>query len=190
MFRTGSKCSGDLPPSRVSLSPATSSLSIGDKVIVLVGGRGHAGRSWRPSAPSPQVGGGVVAVLNAPLLGHNPSQWPRNPGLLVTAMCLVHCNSIVTFCCNSKCTIVHFCLHLKDQSSTYTIKKSRRSLCSIFWCFPDLSEYPHCSVYPHCLVCIRRVKSCAGACALKLHRGVLVTGTNSRQSTPSFMGGQ
>ena len=75
MFRTGSKCSGDLPPSRVSLSPATSSLSIGDKVIVLVGGRGHAGRSWRPSAPSPQVGGGVVAVLNAPLLGHNPSQW-------------------------------------------------------------------------------------------------------------------
>ena len=159
-----------------------SSLSIGDKVIVA------SGSSTRVDAFQhlPLVG----RELNAPLLGHNPSQWPRNPGLLVTAMCLVHCNSIVTFCCNSKCTIVHFCLHLKDQCSTYTIKKSRRSLCSIFWCFPDLSEYPHCSVYPHCLVCIRRVKSCAGACALKLHRGVLVTGTNSRQSTPSFMGGQ
>ena len=161
-----------------------SSLSIGDKVIVA------SGSSTRVDAFQhlPLVG----RELNAPLLGHNPSQWPRNPGLLVTAMCLLHCNSIVIFCwgCNSKCTIVHFCLHVKDQSSTYTIKKSRRSLCSIFWCFPDLSEYPRCSVYPHCLVCIRRVKSCAEACALKLHRGVLVTGTNSRQSTPSFMGRQ
>ena len=125
-----------------------SSLSIGDKVIVA------SGSSTRVDAFQhlPLVG----RELNAPLLGHNPSQWPRNPGLLVTAMCLVHCNSIVTFCCNSKCTIVHFCLHLKDQSSTYTIKKSRRSLCSIFWCFPELSVYPHCVVCIHTVLCVSR----------------------------------
>ena len=88
--------------SHFSLSPTGQrSLSIGDKVIVASQLRGTRVDAL-VHLPLP-VRVVVGRELNAPLLGHNPSQWPRNPGLLVTAMCLVHCNSIVTPLCISAC---------------------------------------------------------------------------------------
>ena len=128
-----------------------SSLSIGDKVIVA------SGSSTRVDAFQhlPLVG----RELNAPLLGHNPSQWPRNPGLLVTATSTL-CNTTRPHFC-FKCTNDGTSLHLMEASPKNTKCLVEGSTVQHFRCFPVL---PWSTVVP------RLVPR-----SLKLNHGALVS---------------
>ena len=111
----------------------------------------------------------VGRELNAPLLGHNPSQWPRlrNSELLVTAGSTL-CNSSSIFSSNARWKIY----------ASYGSKLKNGIVQGVYHCrcFP---------VLPGSTVVLRLVP-----CSLKLNHSTLARVSTSQQSTPTLIGQQ